>query len=156
MTRTARVHTVPKPVTAPAIRGQGRTGAGLGVAMAVADPLPDRDPGMPWRLVTLAISIPVGWVLSLRRSVDDGEPTTVALRAPMVGELVVVRSRVAPGVRGGRTRAGECAGLALVQTVLRCGSRTGQSRFCPKLDHREREQRRREPSACAHEAVDHH
>jgi hypothetical protein len=137
MTRTARVYTVPKPMTAMvamATRRQRRTAAWLVVAVAVAEPLPERGPGQPRRLVTRAISIPVEWALNLRGRRDDAEPSTVALRVsvPVAGELVVVRSRAAPGVWDGRTRAAERAVLAL---VLRCDSRTGQSGFCPKLTH---------------------
>ena len=155
MTRTARVDAVPKsPATLVATAvpvALWSTAALLG--LAVVRTLPDRRLGLPRRIASVAISIPV---LVLGRSVADTQTTTVALRAsvPVVGNLLVRRRRIAPSVGDGRTRAAERAAvLALVLAWLRCQDRMSRSRFYPRLKQRHHDQCQPDPQDCVPKPV---
>ena len=145
MTRTARVHPVPDSLATlvgTVIPLSVSSTAALGVA--VASTLSGRGLGLPWR-ITLAISIPL---LTLGGSAADTQATAVALRVsvPVVRKLLVLRSRIAPGVDDGHTRAA-------VLAWLRCQRRTGRSRFCPRLNQRHRDHCQRDQLASAPKPV---
>lgn len=134
MTRTARVRAPPKSLAtlvATAISVPVRGAAAL-PGLAVACTLSNRGLGVPWRIASVAISIPL---LIRGGSAANPQALTVALRmsVPVVRKLLVMRSRVAAGPGGDRIRA---AVLALVWAWLRCQNRTRRSRFCPRLKQR--------------------
>ena len=155
MTRTARVHAVAKPVATlvgTAIPMPVLCTAAL-LGLAVASTRPDRGLGLPWRIATLAISIPM---VCLWGRAADGQGWTVAvgISVPVIGKVVVLQSRVAPGVADRRTRSAERAGmLALVLGWLRCQGRMRPSRLYPRLRQAHRHQGQRDPLACAPKPV---
>jgi hypothetical protein len=151
MTRTAPVDAVPKSLAtlvATAIPMPVLCTAAL-LGLPVASTRPDRGLGLPWRIATLSIAIPMVGLWG-RTAYARGWTVAVGMSVPVIGKVVVLQSRVAPDVGDRRTRSAERAGmLALVVAWLRCQSRMRPSRLCPRLRQPHRHQGQREPPARA-------
>jgi hypothetical protein len=149
ITRTAPVDAVPKSLAtlvATAIPMPVLCTVALR-GLAVASTRPDRGLRLPGGIATLAISIPM---VSLWGRAENAQGGTVAvgISVPVIGKIVVLQSRVAPGVADRRTRSAERAGMfALMLAWLRCQGRMRPSRLCPSLRQPHRHQGQREPPA---------